>query len=191
MIAPLREENIPLYIKNIAQPQKPGTQVTRTSTRPALKIKAVTAIQGVGLVAEESGSLAPITTLINETLQSTIDTTADVMITAQSSSQSMIYFAIPTSAGTDESDTIQAALEIRLQGKPDLAAWQVIPVSVVTAIGADLDQTPELIAPIFVALADLPILALSQGPSHCSLSVVVRPQDTQEALARIHTLTAE
>lgn len=191
MIEPLREDNIPLYIKNINQPQKPGTQVARTSAHPVQRVKAVTAIQGVGLIAHESGALTPITDMINKTLKKTIDTSADVMITAQSSAQSMVYFAIPTAAGTNMSDTIQAALEIRLQGKPELDVWQVIPVNIITAIGADLDQTPELIAPIFNALGDLPILALSQGPSHCSLSVVVHPNDTQEALARIHTLTEE
>jgi hypothetical protein len=37
-------------------------------------------------------------------------------------------------------------------------------------------------------LDDVRILAIAQGPSRCSLSLVVEPQDAEDALLQIHQL---
>ena len=189
MVKPLRERDIPLRIKNVFKPQQAGTHVANSVHSAGIdRIKAATTIQGISLTANHSGPLMDITELVNETLQTVIGSPADVMITAQSSHQTFMCFVIPTSAGPDALHNTQNALQNRLLGEAN--HWQVKPVTIITVIGNALDAIPRLTAEVLMSLDDIRVLALSQGPSHCSLSIVVAPEDADEALHRIHDLTA-
>jgi aspartokinase len=55
-------------------------------------------------------------------------------------------------------------------------------------IGTRLGEVHALTADVLLALEGIPVLALSQGPSQCSLSLVVETQYGDLALARIHNL---
>jgi aspartate kinase len=189
MIDPLREGDIPLRIKNVFKPQQPGTLIHSQARSPgAARIKAVTAIQGVSLTAAQSGPLAGIIALADQVLLECIGSHADVTITAQSSGASLLCFVIPTSAGPDATRNTQAALSQHLQEHPDTSIWQASVVSIVTVIGSDLDRLPRLTAEVLQALDDIPVLALSQGPSRCSLSIVIEPARAETTLYRLHEL---
>lgn len=187
MIRPLQEFTIPLRIKNIFKPQQSGTLIHAATPRIARVIKAVTGIQGIALTAPHSGSLSAISELVDGTLHKAIGSHADVMISSQSSANSFLCFVIPTNAGPDAIHTAQIALEERLRDYHD-STWHVQPVSLITAIGASIDSLNGLTAHIFEALDNIRILALSQGPSHCSLSIVVEPHNADTALRQIHAL---
>ena len=149
MIGPLRQDRIPLRIKNVFKPQEAGTLIHDISPGQSQPLKAVTSIQGLGLTAERSGPLSVIAELVDETLFNTIGSHADVMISSQSSTHSFLCFVIPTSAGPDAIHTAQVMLEERLRHLPEMHSWQVHPVSIITAIGAKLDMFPALTAEIF------------------------------------------
>lgn len=191
MIQPLKEREIPLRIKNVYKPQQPGTLIRRSSTNSRPRIKAVTMIQGIGLTAERSGSLAEITKLVDETLFQTTGSHADVMISSQSSARSFLCFLVPTSAGSDAVVAIQNALRARLNGNQarEFAGWTARPLSIVTAISENLDDLPHLAAQVFASLNAVRILGVAQGPSRCSLSIVVEPANADNALRQIHALT--
>lgn len=188
MIEPLRERTIPLKIKNVYKPQQSGTLVDILSGSQPQVLKAVTSINGIGLTARQSGSLAQIAALVDETLFKTVGTRADVMISSQSVSYSFACFVVPTSAGPEGVQTTQSALETRLADYPELTGWQVHPVTIITAVGAGLDISSNLTGRIFQILDGIKILALAQGPSHCSLSIVVELADANTALQRIHDM---
>lgn len=188
MIGPLRSENIPLRIKNIFKPQQPGTLIHDKPANNEQTIKAVTAIHGVSLSAARSGPLIDVEVLADEALQTITGSRADVTITAQSSSQSLLCFVIPTSAGPDALHTAQAALIDRVNGHPEGELWHVDTVGIITVIGPGLNDHPRLMARVLDALDTVRVLAISQGPSPCNLSVVVSPEDVDNALRRIHDL---
>lgn len=188
MIKPLRDRNIPLRIKNVYKPQGPGTLIHRGEQNNQKRIKAVTSIQGIGLTAENSGSLAGITRFINDTLFLHTGSHADVMISSQSSSRSFLCFIVPPSAGVDAVDTLQVIIRNRLLEYREFADWQVRLLSILTVVGEALDEMPELIGQIFSALGGIRIVGLAQGPSRCSLSVMVEPDDAENALLKIHTM---
>lgn len=188
MIGPLRETNIPLRVKNVFKPQQPGTLIHNIPPDRTHSIKAVTSIPGLALVAERSGPLSPISMLVDKTLLSTAHTHADVMISSQSSTRSFVCFLIPTFAGPDAVHTTRQVLEDNLSENPDTQAWSVQPVTIVTAISANLDAFPQGSASVIRALGNMRVLAMAQGPSHCSLSVVVDTQDGEDALNQIHQL---
>lgn len=187
MIDPLRAQNIPLRVRNVFKPQQQGTLVGADNNRNAPGLKAVTAIQGLALQAPRSGPLAGIAGLVDQMLFATTGSHVDVMISAQSSNQSFVCFVIPTTAGPDALHTLKQALD-----KPDHPdesdGWTARTVSVITTVGTRLDELHQLTAGIFQSLTGIRILALAQGPSHCSLSVVTDPQDADHALQQIHQL---
>jgi aspartokinase/homoserine dehydrogenase 1 len=189
MIAPLREHNIPLIVRNVYKPQLSGTRIHANGASATPHIKAVTLIQGVGLFADCSGSLARVTQVVDDTLFETVGTHADVMIASQSSARSFLCFVVPTSVGSDAIDTIRAALHTKLRASDDTAVWQVRPVALITAIGEQIDSSTTLIASVMNALSGLRILGTALGPSHCTLSVIVEVHDAEVTLQRLHHLT--
>ena len=188
MIGPLRENRIPLWVKNIFRPREPGTLIHSSSTETMASLKAVAVIQGLSLIAAYSGPLTDITQLADEALFETTGSHAEVMISAQSSARSFVCFIIPTNAGPEAVRATRGNLDKRLQANEKKTPWTIQPVSVVTAIGANLDTKPHLIASIFQALSGIRILGLAHGPSNCSLSIVLKPEDADNALFQIHDL---
>jgi aspartate kinase len=188
MIKPLRERHIPLRIKNVYKPQQTGTLIHSGKPDTPKRIKAVTSIHGIGLSAERSGSLVNITRFVDETLALQTGSHADVMISSQSSARSFLCFIVPPSVGMDAVDTLKSVIRARLAEYREFADWQVHLLSIITIVGDNLDEMPELIGQFFTALAGIRIVGLAQGPSRCNLSVIVEPDDAENALRQIHAL---
>jgi aspartate kinase len=189
MIAPLKERQIALRVKNVFKPQLPGTLIHDATQDKTPRIKAVTSIQAIGLLANRSGSLSEITRLVDDTLHSSVGTRADVMISSQSSTSSFLCFIVPTSVAMEAVDSLRATLNEKLREMHENVKWQVKPLSVVTAIGEDLDESMAIIAEIVQQLNGTRVLGIAQGPSRCSLSVIVEAHDAEIALDKIHRLT--
>lgn len=186
MVNPLREKRIPLHVRNVFKPQQPGTLVHTSTT--AVPFKAVTTIQGLALTAQHNGTLSSIAALVNDKLASITGSHTDVMITAQSSSQSFICFVIPTNAGPDALHSLQNALAPVLAKMNDSNSWAMRPVTVVTIAGARVGVDHRLAARLLTALDGVRVLALSQGPSQSSFSLVVETDDADNAVSAIHDL---
>ncbi len=185
MIHPLREQSIPLRVRNVYTPQQPGTLVRDKLAAMSPAIRAVTSIQGLGMSAPHNGSLARLAQVVDSLLSDLTGSHTDVTITSQSSSHSFICFVIPTMAGPDALHSLQVALS---QTEELTAGWSIRPVQVVTVIGTRLGEIHTLTANVLLALEGVPLLALSQAPSHCSVSLVVETQYGETALTRIHNL---
>jgi aspartate kinase len=185
MIAPLHELHIPVRVRNIFKPQGAGTLISDNNESAHL-LKAVTMAQSLGMFAPRSGSPHSVIALVDEVLFKLAGSRAEVVITAQSSWQSFLCFVIPTSAGHGALHSLEIALEELTYSDETLNLWTIRPVSVLTIIGSRLDDMHSAIASIFAALDGIRILALSQGPSRCSFSLVVETADGDEALNRVH-----
>jgi len=188
MVAPLSEERIPLRIKNVYKPQQAGTLIHDMGQQHSRTLKAVTSITGLGLVADHSGSLSPISQIVDQTLFSTAHVHADVMISSQSSTKSFVCFLIPTSAGPDAVHSAKQALEQTFRDSPDTQSWTVSPMSIVTGVSERLDEWPELTANVLQVIGKKRLLGIAQGPSHCTLSLVVESQEAEDVLLLIHQL---
>lgn len=188
MIGPLRDNHIPLWVKNVFKPREAGTLIHDVNVEGAQTLKAVTSIPGLALTAPYSGPLTEISARIDEALFATTGSHADVMISAQSSAQSLVCFVIPTSAGPEAVRATRSALEKRLQTEGSETLWTIQAVTIVTTIGANLDELTRLIAEIFQALNGIRILGIAQGPSRCSLSIIIDPKETDRALSQIHEM---
>lgn len=188
MIAPIRQQSIVLRVRNVFKPQEPGTVISANGERSHAVIKAVTSTQGLALTAEHSGSLAAVANKVDEALFQATGSHADIMIASQSSNRSFVCFVIPTTAGPDAYHTLRLALEEQVEARELEPGWTIRPVVIVTAVGARVDEMPELKAKVFEALGNIRVLEVTQGPSHCTLSVIVEPNAADEAVRKIHAL---
>lgn len=186
MVGPLSDGNIPLRVCNVYKPQQQGTMVTGEKSRQTPALRAVTSIAGLALEADRSGPLAAIAGKVDSALFATTGSHVDVMISAQSSKRSFACFVIPTTAGPDALHTLKQMLDEPTDDDSD--GWDTRMVTVLTTVGARLNEAAHLAARVIESLNGIQILALAQGPSRCSLSVVVAPQDADKALQQIHAL---
>lgn len=188
MIHPLKAHKIPLRIKNVFKPQLSGTLIHDTQSDSSPRLKAVTMISGVGLTTGRSGSVAEIAKLVDDALFDSIGNGADVMFSSQSSAKTFLCFIVPTSAGMEAVTTIKNALNNRLNTYHNQETWHVRPLTVVTAVGDNLDEAMSINARILSVLDGIKVLGVAQGASRCSLSVIVEPQHADSTLHRIHAL---
>ncbi|MBK9122231.1 MAG: aspartate kinase [Chloroflexi bacterium] len=185
MVAPLRQNQIPLRVKNVYKPQLPGT-VVHAKAASDNRIKSVTQIAGVSLAIDRSGPYGEIAKLIDQHMQREIGTPSDVMIATQSAQRTFITCVVPPSAGPDAVSALVDSLSHELNATGQSMRWHVEQVSIVTAIGDGINSAPRLTAKLFAALGDIPILAASFGAGGCSLSLVVRQAEGDTALREIH-----
>lgn len=188
MITPLAEKQLPLRIKNIYNPGRSGTLVAGRSRQQESTLKAVTSIEGLALRRPASGSLAGVTRLVGATLQKTLGMRSEVMIASQSSNRSFLCLVIPTSIGLDGVDRLQRALQAKMAEYPEKMPWTIETVSLVTAIGSNLQSAPRLVAQLLTGLEGIEIYGMALGASHCSVTVALPSRQGLAAVKRIHGL---
>ncbi len=191
MIDPLQKHNIPLRVKNIFKPQQAGTLIHAldSASRP-VTVKAVTAIYGISVRTKRTQSLANISQRVDSVLADITGNRSEVMISSQSSHELFAAFVLPTSAGTDAVHNARDALIAYTKKHFELEDWSIAPVVIITIVGSHLNGTPAILSRILTSADDIEILAISQGASPCSISLVVHQDDADSALQRLHTLVS-
>jgi aspartate kinase len=191
-IRPCVEAGIPLRIKNTFHPQHSGTVIVADGSPEASNgaMKAVTAIGSQSLISLEGNGMLGIPGIAARTFGAVARQGVNVLLISQASSEQSICFSVP---GTS-SETVIAALEDEFAGefrRRDMdRVWVQEPVAIVTVVGAGMRGTPGIAGRLFSALGDagINIIAIAQGSSECSISMVVDEADTAAAVQQIHNL---
>jgi aspartate kinase len=109
---------------------------------------------------------------------------------SQASSEQSICFVVPLVAGA----AVMRALEDEF--RQELARRDIDSVSasadsaVVTVVGAGMRHTPGIAGRVFGALgqAEVNVVAIAQGSSECSISLVVAAAEADDAVRAVHSL---
>lgn len=186
---PLIERNISLWVKNTFNPDCPGTCISNEQSNKAGKITCVTAIRDVGLITVRGKGMLGVPGVAGRTFTAVADVNASVLMISQSSSEQSICFIIPSHDEENVIASLQQELSYELS-RGDIDA--IIPKSevvIVTGIGAGMRRTPGVSAKIFSALStkNINVIAIAQGSSEFSLSLVVDKKDADAAVRQIHT----
>ena len=107
---------------------------------------------------------------------------------SQASSEQSISFVIPTAAAVPVITAIEDEMALELARRDVDRVWSLDDVVIVTAVGAGMRGTPGVAHRIFGALAEesINVIAVAQGSSECSISLVVAAADAIEAVQQIH-----
>jgi aspartate kinase len=113
---------------------------------------------------------------------------ASVLMISQSSSEQSICFVIPESDRKKVERSLREELAYELV-RGDVDSVQALgDIVIITAIGAAMRYTPGVSASVFTALgtANINVLAIAQGSSEYSLSMVLSKDEADAAVREIH-----
>jgi len=188
-IRPVVERGIPLWVKNTFNPLHPGSEIVREAENTPGTVKAVTAIRGMSLVTVEGTGMMGIPGIAARTFSAVASQGASVLMIIQASSEQSICFVIPTDHVPRVIQALENELALELARRDIERVWALNGVIIVTAVGAGMRHTPGVAARIFGALAqeDINVIAIAQGSSDCSISLVLNAEDGAAAIHQIHS----
>ena len=183
-ILPARLANIPLHIQNIHLPHLIGTIVQPSNAEPTpARMRAVVEMSAIEILIPNTQHLVEVIPQIGSLFFATFQVLPSVLMSLQGSFRSKIYVGVPATLGLSATEQLTDVLEKRMTDAKELTR-----VSVLTLIGANVQQCVPCLKKALHALEGLPLRFINTNSSHDSLSVVVAPQDRHEALTRLHAL---
>jgi len=189
-IRPVIERGIDLWIKNTFNPSHPGTLIVPDNGGVAGAIKAVTAIKGQSLITIEGRGMLGVPGVAARTFGAVARSGVSVTLITQASSEQSICFSAPSSSAARVIAALEEEFRLEL-ARRDIDGVTVLDEAVIiTVVGAGMKYTPGLAGRIFTALgnAGVNVIAIAQGSSEVSISLVVDTKQADEAVRAIHNL---
>ncbi|MCK4898901.1 MAG: aspartate kinase, partial [Anaerolineales bacterium] len=187
-LRPLVERDIPLWVKNTFNPTYPGTQILRSPQAVKGKVTAISAIRELSMITVEGRGMMGVPGIAARTFTAVARQGASVLMISQASSEQSICFVIPANAEASVIQSIEEEMALELTRRDIDRVWAMEDIVIGTAVGAGLRHTPGISGRIFSALgdADINVIAIAQGSSEYSISIVVAAKDADHAMQQIH-----
>jgi len=190
-IRPVVERAIPLRIRNTFNAAHVGTLVVNEADANGRAIKAVTAIKAMSMITVEGRGMIGVPGVAARTFGAVASVGANVLMISQASSEQSICFVIPQNSSGAVVRSLEDGLANELARRDVDRIAPRDNVVIVTAVGAGMRETPGVASQVFGALAErkINVIAIAQGSSECSISVVVAGGDADAAVRAVHALT--
>ena len=191
-IRPVVSRNMPLWVKNTFNPDFPGTRITQHPSRTRGEITAITTIKDLSILTVEGRGMLGVPGIAARTFGAVARTGASVLMISQSSSEQSICFTIPSLHNGEVIKSIETEMALELLRGDIDRVWSRDQVVIVSIIGSGMRETPGVSARIFGALGKnlINVIAIAQGSSEYSISLVLDQEDAVRAVQAIHTETA-
>jgi len=188
-IRPVVESGIPLWVKNTFNPTCPGTRIVAEPKSTPGTVKAVTAIPGLSMVTVEGRGMMGVPGIAARTFSAVASQGASVLMISQASSEQSICFVIPSADVPSVIVALEKELSLELGRRDIERVRSVDDVVIISAVGAGVRGTPGVAARLFTALSaqEINIIAIAQGSSECSISLVVNSAQAKQAVRQIHS----
>ena len=117
-------------------------------------------------------------------------TKTSVPLITQASSEQSICFAVPSDAASSVLNALEKTFAHEIEEDDIDRVWSTDDVSIVTVVGAGMRHTPGVAGKVFSQLGNngVNVLAIAQGSSEVSISLVVDASDTENAVKALHEL---
>lgn len=189
-IRPVIEAGIGLRVCNTFNPSHPGTRLVSKLTAQDGVIKAITTIRGVHLVTLEGRGMLGVPGVAARTFDTVARLGISVPLITQASSEQSICFAVPAASVKCVLEMLNAAFAHEIEDRDIDRVWATDEVGIVTVVGEGMRSTPGVAGRVFTSLGDnhVNVIAIAQGSSEVSISLVVSAAATQQALQILHGL---
>jgi bifunctional aspartokinase / homoserine dehydrogenase 1 len=187
-LAPLMERQILVWSKNSFHLDHPGTRIVPTLSAPAGP-RAVTSMADVALVSIEPASASVSgTRLMARALEALADANAEVLALSSSSYRQSFCFLVRK----EELAAVMRSLEADLA--LELTHGYLKPIAVddnvglLALVGEGMRGMPGLAGRLFQAISEqnVNIIAIAQGSSELTISIVVRRDGLERATRAVH-----
>jgi len=198
-IRPIVEAGIGLRICNTFNPSHPGTRLIANGHsngkvhKPEKVIKAVTAIRKQRLVTIEGRGMLGVPGVAARAFGAVASTGTSVPLITQASSEQSICFAVPSETAACVLEALEKAFVHEIEDEDIDRVWSTEDVSIVTVVGAGMRRTVGVSGKVFSQLGNngVNVLAIAQGSSEVSISLVVDSLDTENAVKSLHELIVQ
>jgi bifunctional aspartokinase / homoserine dehydrogenase 1 len=190
-IRPVIEAGIGLRVCNTFNPENPGTRLVAELPAPATGVmKAVTAIRGLQMVTLEGRGMIGVPGVAARTFSAVAATGTSVPLISQASSEQSICFAVPTESTRSVLAALQQVFALEIASRDIDRVWATEEVVILTVVGAGMRSTPGVAGRVFQALGEknVNVIAIAQGSSEVSISMIIDAADTRTAVQTLHAL---
>ena len=187
-IRPIVERNIPLWVKNTFNPSHPGTRISQNPPSIPGMVTAITTIRDLSIITVAGRGMLGVPGIAARTFSAVAQQGTSVLMISQSSSEQSICFVIPSDDSEDVIRALEEELALELIRKDIDRVWSRNDMVILSVIGSGMRETPGVSARIFGALgrAGINVVAIAQGSSEYSISMVVATEDADNAVRQIH-----
>ncbi len=190
-IQPVIDAGLGLRICNTFHPEHPGTRIVANGeAAQGGEVKAVTAIHHQRLVTIEGRGMLGVPGVAARAFGAVASTGTSVPLITQASSEQSICFAVPSEAAGQVLDALNEAFSLELAHRDIDRIWATGEVVIITAVGAGMRQTVGVAGRLFSAIGErgVNVIAIAQGSSEVSISLVVEDRDSHAAVEALHDL---
>jgi aspartate kinase len=192
-IRPVVELGITLRVKNTFNPTQQGTRIVSDQESVSGVIKAVTVIRGQTLITLEGRGMLGVPGVAARAFGAVARMHISVSLITQASSEQSICFSVPVSSASTAVTVLREEFQRELDRRDidDVIALQ--DVAIITVVGAGMRHTPGIAGQVFSALgaARINVIAIAQGSSECSISLIVEAAEADRAVRAIHELIVD
>lgn len=185
-LEPVRKEKIPVRIRNIFNPENPGTLIGKGQKgKEKNGVKAVTLVNNVAVITVSGAGMVGAPGTAAKVFEVLGRENINILMISQSVSESNISLVIQRSLLERAVNT----LEIALLGRDFIREVESEDdVCVVAVLGAGMKGMPGVASRIFTAVAQkgINVLMIAQGSSELNISFVVKKNDGDETVRAIH-----
>jgi bifunctional aspartokinase / homoserine dehydrogenase 1 len=194
-IRPVVDAGIGLRICNTFNPNHPGTRLIANSKSNGKSangrvVKAVTAIRKQKLITIEGRGMLGVPGVASRAFGAVASTGTSVPLITQASSEQSICFAVPSEIAATVLAALEKAFAREIEDDDIDRVWATDDVSIITVVGAGMSHTPGVAGKVFSQLGNntVNVLAIAQGSSEVSISLVVDATDTENAVKALHEM---
>jgi len=189
-IRPALEHGITLWVKNTFAPESASTRIIEDGNGQKGNIRAVTAIRGQCLVTVEGRGMLGVPGIAARLFTAVARSKTSIVMISQASSEQSICFVVPYAARQIVTDALEEEFRQEIERRDIDRISASNDCAIVTVVGAGMRSTPGIAGKIFSAVGaeSVNVIAIAQGSSECSISLVVDAPETDRAIRAIHKL---
>ena len=188
-LAPLVERKIPVWSKNSFAPEKPGTRIVSVLAAGNTGARAVTSMANVALVSlEPAGSGVGGVHVMARALDALDRANVEVLAISSSSYRQSFCFLVRSAELEAATQAIETALALELAHGYIHAMDVDLDVGLLAVVGEGMRGFSGVAGRIFTAISreNVNIIAIAQGSSELTISIVVRRSGLEKAVRAVH-----
>ena len=188
-ILPVYKKGIPIQIKNILNPNKEGTIISKEiSATSEHIIKGVSSISGIILITLHGIGMVGVTGISMRLFTALATENVNVILISQASSENSISVAVV------ENDAVKAYKGINAEFKKELDDGRVSKIkiesnlAIVAIVGEGMKRTTGIAGKLFstIGKSGINVIAIAQGASELNISWVVKKEELRKTLNVVH-----
>lgn len=188
-LAPLVEKRIPVWSKNSFAPEKPGTRIVPELGAGNSGARAVTSMANVALVSLEPAAGAGGVHVMARSLEALEGANVEILALSSSSYRQSFCFLVRHDELEKATQAIETALALELTHGYVKGIEVDRDVGLLAVVGEGMRGFSGLAGRIFTAISreKINVIAIAQGSSELTISIVVRREGLEKAVRAVHT----